>query len=683
MLLRKLKIRNIRSYKEGEVDFPEGSTLLMGDIGSGKTSILLAIEFALFGLQPGQKGNSLMRNDEQEAFVSLEFEVDGKTVLIERKLEKGGKSMAQTETSITVNGDRFEGSVTEIKNKILSLLNYPPEFAKKTNDLYRFTVYTPQEQMKQIIMESNDIRLNTLRHVFGIDKYKRVEENIEIITAKIRQEIRVREAEMGNIENKKQSIIEKTQNLLQQQNKILEAEKEIADIQKIKADKQKDLDELTKKINEKNKLEYESGKSELTLANKKDILSNHEREIRILREQIEKAGSFTVNEPEIELLRNRIKSQEQILREINEQYISAITNIQTNESKLRELNFLKDKISALDKCTTCLQEVNEEHKKNIVSKATNEIISIEAQLVESRKNKENSNIKIEQTKKQIDSLKQSLSQIEILKIKLEGLKEKQIRMENLEKQKTIILADIELIKKHIEGLALMIKDFQVYEEIYKQKSTEFREIISRENLAIVKRAEINKEIQFLQRQIIDLENEIKKIEELGRKLNYMKEIEFWLNNKFIELVLYTEKNVMLKLREDFSKLFSEWFSILVSDTITVRLDESFSPIIQQADYELEYDYLSGGERTAVALAYRLALNQTINSILSRIKTRDIVILDEPTDGFSESQLDKIRDVLNQLKVKQLILVSHEQKIEGFVDNLIKFKKIDGITQIEK
>ena len=52
MLLKKLTIQNIRSYKDAEVEFPEGSTLLMGDIGSGKTSVLLAIEFALFGLQP-------------------------------------------------------------------------------------------------------------------------------------------------------------------------------------------------------------------------------------------------------------------------------------------------------------------------------------------------------------------------------------------------------------------------------------------------------------------------------------------------------------------------------------------------------------------------------------------------------------------------------------------------------
>jgi len=57
-------------------------------------------------------------------------------------------------------------------------------------------------------------------------------------------------------------------------------------------------------------------------------------------------------------------------------------------------------------------------------------------------------------------------------------------------------------------------------------------------------------------------------------------------------------------------------------------------------------------------------------------------LDEPTDGFSEQQLDKMRDVLQELDVAQLVIVSHEQKIEGFVDNVIRLKKSNGITEKE-
>ena len=421
---------------------------------------------------------------------------------------------------------------------------------------------------------------------------------------------------------------------------------------------------------------------EMTLSNKREILNNNERELKILYEQILSLKNFSFDENEITLLKSRIKTQEQLLKEANDNYIILITIIQGNESKIKELKFLKEKISSLDKCTTCLQIVNEEHKKNIASKASGEMAMLELATNEKKEDKEKLSQELEKTRNLIDSLKQSLSEKEILKVKLESLKEKQTKVSLIEKQKITIISDMDLIKKHIQSIDSMLENFKVYEKEYEIKNKEMKEIILRENNVMIKKAETNKEIQFLQRQISDLELEIKRIQDIEKKLNYMKELEFWLNNKFIELVLYTEKNVMLKLREDFSQLFSEWFSVLVSDNITVRLDESFSPIIQQSDYDIEYDYLSGGERTAIALAYRLALNQTINSLLSKIKTRDLVILDEPTDGFSESQLDKMRDVLSQLKVKQLILVSHEQKIEGFVNNIIRFKKRDGITEIE-
>ena len=156
MLLKKLIIDNIRSYKHEEIDFVEGSTLLAGDVGSGKTSVLLSIEFALFGLQPGQKGTSLLRNGEDKAEVSIEFEVDNQNILIKRSLKRG-KSISQDYCSITINGETREISVMELKNKVLDILNYPKEFSKKQNLLYKFTVYTPQEEMKQIIIQDANV----------------------------------------------------------------------------------------------------------------------------------------------------------------------------------------------------------------------------------------------------------------------------------------------------------------------------------------------------------------------------------------------------------------------------------------------------------------------------------------------------------------------------------------------
>ena len=132
MIFKKIKIKNIRSYEHQEIVFPSGSSLLSGDIGTGKTSILLALEFALFGLQPGQKGASLLKNGKNEGEVEIEFEIDNNLVLIQRRLKRK-KTIGQESAFITINGKTEEKSVVEMKNQVLSLLNYPAEFAKKTN----------------------------------------------------------------------------------------------------------------------------------------------------------------------------------------------------------------------------------------------------------------------------------------------------------------------------------------------------------------------------------------------------------------------------------------------------------------------------------------------------------------------------------------------------------------------
>ena len=75
----------------------------------------------------------------------------------------------------------------------------------------------------------------------------------------------------------------------------------------------------------------------------------------------------------------------------------------------------------------------------------------------------------------------------------------------------------------------------------------------------------------------------------------------------------------------------------------------------------------------------VVLNKTINDVMSRIKTRDLIILDEPTDGFSNEQLDKVRDVLEQLNMKQVIIVSHESKVESFVNSVVRIEKREHVS----
>ena len=160
------------------------------------------------------------------------------------------------------------------------------------------------------------------------------------------------------------------------------------------------------------------------------------------------------------------------------------------------------------------------------------------------------------------------------------------------------------------------------------------------------------------------------------------EMQNWLEDYFVNLMGTMEKHVMLQVHREFDELFKEWFDMLIEDeAISVRLDDEFTPVVEQNGYETSIESLSGGEKTSVALSYRLALNKVINDVVSGIRTKDILMLDEPTDGFSSEQLDKVRDVLNQLKMKQVVIVSHESKIESFVDKVIRVEKREHVSSV--
>ena len=109
----------------------------------------------------------------------------------------------------------------------------------------------------------------------------------------------------------------------------------------------------------------------------------------------------------------------------------------------------------------------------------------------------------------------------------------------------------------------------------------------------------------------------------------------WLGDYFVPTVRIVERSVLGAINEEFNAYFRKWFSMLVGDADKEAwVDDDFTPIVSQEGYEQDVWYLSGGERTSVALAYRLALNTLTQKVAAAMKS-NLLILDEPTDGFSK------------------------------------------------
>ena len=60
---------------------------------------------------------------------------------------------------------------------------------------------------------------------------------------------------------------------------------------------------------------------------------------------------------------------------------------------------------------------------------------------------------------------------------------------------------------------------------------------------------------------------------------------------------------------------------------------------------------------------------------------NLLILDEPTDGFSKEQLGRVREILDELQSPQIIIVSHERELESFADQIFRVTKVDGESKI--
>ncbi|MEX2723094.1 MAG: AAA family ATPase, partial [Candidatus Freyarchaeota archaeon] len=270
MRAKYLKLVNIRSYQEEKIEFPEGTTLFEGDIGSGKSTILLAIEFALFGLGD-QKGASLLRLGAKEGSVTFTFELNGDEYEVQRKLVRKGNTVQQKEGYLIINGKRYDLSPTELKEKILEILkfNEPPN-PNAQSVIYRYAIFTPQEEMKAILWAKPQERLQTLRKAFGIEDYRTAAENAKTLIGKIKEksdflkgkiedleqkkkeleiktdEIRKAEEQLETLIEEKQKLDSELRNQEEEIEKLREQEKELSSIQKLLPKLREDIKEKTK-----------------------------------------------------------------------------------------------------------------------------------------------------------------------------------------------------------------------------------------------------------------------------------------------------------------------------------------------------------------------------------------------------------------------------------------------------
>ena len=95
MKIDSILIENIRSHVKTYIKFSEGFNCLVGGLGAGKSSILYAIDFALFGDPIGRSYEYLLREGANVGRVALKFIENGKEYTLWRGLRRRGNRISQ------------------------------------------------------------------------------------------------------------------------------------------------------------------------------------------------------------------------------------------------------------------------------------------------------------------------------------------------------------------------------------------------------------------------------------------------------------------------------------------------------------------------------------------------------------------------------------------------------------
>jgi len=684
MILKSVKLENIRSYILQTINFPRGSILLAGDIGSGKSTILLAIEFAFFGLKSGElTGSALLRHGCNEGGVELCLEINGKEIRIRRNLKRTRDRIGQVAGYIICDNIKENLMPKEIRARVLSFLNYPESLIAKGQDLiYRFTVYTPQEQMKKIIYEEADLRLDTLRKVFNIDKYKMIKENV-IVYMKLLRERRIRlEGVTSDLEEKRKQKNQLSENINKQMVLEAEAKGEFIDWRKKTIDSKKKLDDISLQIKKINEKKRQLAVLDSELRNLLDNRANNQKQIgeRNLEIQtLEKQLLEYLDEGPLKVIYDE-KEKESV--RIERERTDARKQRSEIEGRVKHLRDTCSNVMDMDKCSLCFQDIGNMHKEKIEVQTKGEIEKLHVEFLKQDKMDGNFSEKLMLLKKELKDLNEKISVSRVLKVKGNQLTE-------CKKKIFLLRADSEKIKDKVGAVNAKkilinkeVTDILEIEEKFQTAEKEYSTILANERKSEISLNSIVNSMEGLRAQLDLLCKELALKEKSLNDLKKISQLSSWLAREFVPLVGNIEKHVMLTIYHEFNELFSSWFSSLVEDeNLSVSLDDSFSAKVIQNGYDTTIDNLSGGEKTSVALAYRLALNKVINDVVSQINTKDILILDEPTEGFSSDQLDRVRDVLEDIGVSQIIVVSHESKIESFMDNIIRISKSSGVSVV--
>ncbi len=678
-MINNLKLINWRTHHHTELEFDSGTNLIIGIMGSGKSSIVNALSYGLFGTFPALKSKQISLkeiimnrpNKQDYTEVGIGFTHNEKKYFVQRLLKDEGTNQAKLfEDNKLIAGPK-QKDVNEKVEQILGL-NY---------ELFSRAVYAEQNEMDFFLKLNPSERKKKFDELLELEKYETVRKNTVILKNQMQKENKQKKEFLIQ---QKQTINDSEEEKIIQQ--ISALEKELVEIN----NNQNELINIVKnaqddyfKIEQKQKLflnkkmEIEVLKSKLNTL-KKSIESYDNNELGFIKKEINNITNFIIERNnEKQTLKQRQENTQASKKKLIEQASVLSYKEKEIEKEIKEITNL------VGTCPTCKQTLDEKHKKDLINKLKPEI----SRIVEEQNNIQSKNFDLEEINTKLKN--------ELLKVEkeLEGLIKKEYEFE--EKQRNIIknervIKESEITQIEINKKELEIKNFEFSEDELVNKQNLYFELKNisklneekiksknqlKENLEFTlnKIKKMNENINLIQKEIINSENAIEK---LGVFENCLISTQIELREELLQTINDALANVWKQIYP-----YNDYLDICLK---VVENGYDLQVQTRNGEWIRVEGILSGGERSAAAICIRIAFSLVLTKQLS------MLILDEPTHNLDSNSIEKLskmlRDDLPKL-VDQIFVITHEKELEtassAKIYLLNRNKDIDEATKIEE